>query len=528
VIKIHGCVSKHLSMIDTLKQRRLGRSAALQSRLDSLHDHAWMYVGFSAADLEGDASYLGLVEGARRAPGAVYVAWPGNPPKPEPRLSRGATLLMDAYRERGFVIASEVAEFVDGVSMTLGASRSHDSASSGSNGSHQVEAALMRWASELTPASAALCLASVLEAVGEAEAGVRVLDRFVRHELIGIDREGPDYRALQFHYGRMGAALGRFVAVRDLNGAESNASVETVQSLYRLDRSELAFGARAQLSCVRLWMGDGAEAQTLARDVVRAGVKRGYWGPEHLRDSLPSLDAPRSVEDAIDGWLYVAKVAVVVLDPKLWEVVDATAEAVIERARSAGDPVRSARAAALYLLALSEASSDVPATSATFDADFREAERVGDGFACGLRALALGRWWVGTGGLERVTSGAIEARNAANHALAFLATAERALAAQGMDPWIVYAWIQRAKAFADLHRWDDAQDAMNAVTRADDRFPIFRSIAHEAVGQILTMRGAHDEANRSFLGAFESATESGLHARAQRFARRLGLMPDEE
>ena len=64
VIKIHGCVSAHLSMIDTLKQRRCGRSEHLIRLLDDLREGHWIYLGFSAADLEGDTHYLGLIEGA--------------------------------------------------------------------------------------------------------------------------------------------------------------------------------------------------------------------------------------------------------------------------------------------------------------------------------------------------------------------------------------------------------------------------------------------------------------------------------
>ena len=61
VLKVHGCVSDHLSMINTLKQRRLRHLTAC---IDSLQGGYWMYLGFSAADLESDKSYLGLVAGA--------------------------------------------------------------------------------------------------------------------------------------------------------------------------------------------------------------------------------------------------------------------------------------------------------------------------------------------------------------------------------------------------------------------------------------------------------------------------------
>ncbi len=79
VIKIHGCVCEALSMIDTLKQRRRGRSRAVDECLEPLYSGHWLYLGFSAADLETDRNYLGLVTGASRSSGSTYVVYPGHP-----------------------------------------------------------------------------------------------------------------------------------------------------------------------------------------------------------------------------------------------------------------------------------------------------------------------------------------------------------------------------------------------------------------------------------------------------------------
>ena len=99
IIKLHGCVSDHLSMIDTLKQRKLGRSNLIKECLQPLFDKYWIYLGFSAADLDGNPKYLGLQEGASKSLGSTYVSYPGNP-----TLSKGAELLMRAYGGRGDVI----------------------------------------------------------------------------------------------------------------------------------------------------------------------------------------------------------------------------------------------------------------------------------------------------------------------------------------------------------------------------------------------------------------------------------------
>ena len=105
VIKVHGSVSSADSMIDTWRQRRRGRSKALIDRLAPLHDAFWVFAGFSAADLDDDEGYLGLVAGAARSPGALYIAFPGSP-----ELGPGAQKLMGAYGERGSTAVVDVGE----------------------------------------------------------------------------------------------------------------------------------------------------------------------------------------------------------------------------------------------------------------------------------------------------------------------------------------------------------------------------------------------------------------------------------
>ena len=92
-------------------------------------------------------------------------------------------------------------------------------------------------------------------------------------------------------------------------------------------------------------------------------------------------------------------------------------------------------------------------------ADFDEATRVGDGFALGMRSLALGRWYVGAGGLTLAQNG--DPTAIAQQALAYLQQASRWFLNQGMDPWVLFSTVQQAKAYADLHRFDDAQEAMD-------------------------------------------------------------------
>ena len=493
VLKIHGCVSDHRSMIDTLKQRQRGRSQHLQACLDILQSGYWVYLGFSAADLETDPNYLGLVAGATNSAGATYVAYPDNP-----NLGRGATTLMNAYGDRAQVVQAYVAAYLGEVCQALGMPGPDEIPDAVALGPAQFQEKLEAWAAGLSAAATGLCLAAILEAIGQAEPAVRILDRLVRKELHD-QRDTADFHALQLHYGRLGAAWGRFVAVPDLVGAASNASVETAQSLLRLLDSQLGFAAAASLACLWLWLGEGQRATSLAVNLL-GGFLNGQWEGTQ----------PQSDEEAVDAWLSAAQVCIFNAHTQTISLVASTAGTAFAYARRSGDVVRTARVAALQGLAIAETPDDVPALLAEYEAHFEAAARVGDGFALGMRALALGRWHVGPGGLA--IASATDSETVAQKALIWLAEAIEYFHNQGMDPWISFAQVQRAKAYADLHQFDDVQVCINRAEEGADRFPILMSHVYEVTGQVHAMRG-NPAAAESFQAALEAAEASGLLAR---------------
>lgn len=475
VIKIHGSVSDHLSMIDTLKQRRRGRSAALQQCLEPLHAAHWIYAGFSAADLDGNPDYLGLRQGAKRSAGATYIAFPGSP---EP--GTGAKLLLAAYGERGRVVIADVALHLNAMS-----GNDVEIAASEALGPALVEAGLSRWADSLTISAAALCLGAILEAIGEAELGVRIMDRIVRREY--DERGTADYSAIQLHYGRLGAAWGRFVRVPDLSGNISNASVESMQSLFRIAEGALAFEARTWLIVALLWHDMPAEALRVAASMAE--------------------ETPPSHEAAVDSWLAIAQLAIVQSGESMLQSVLDTFPMTYANVMRSGDAVRLARAVAMRLFVLAETTNDVPQLAREFDDEFKEAARLGDGFALGMLALAIGRWYAGSG-------------RVAEQALAAVEQAMVWFKRQGMDPWFLFALFQRSKALADLGRFDDVTETMNAAFGMLDRFPVLASHYHETAGQLQAMVG-DESARDSFLAAIDAATSSGFAERAARLQRYL-------
>jgi hypothetical protein len=335
------------------------------------------------------------------------------------------------------------------------------------------------------------------------------MDRLVRKEVYD-ERDTQDFRLLQLHYGRLGAAFGRFIAVLDLSGGASNASVETVQSLLRVLDSEAGFAAATWLACMWLacmwlWLNDGREATRIASEIIN-GFSREIWGER----------SPRSDEEAVDAWISAAQVCILNGHPVTIGAVVDTYAAALDRAHRCGDVVRMARVAALYLLALAETSEDVPSLSERYAPDFAEAARVGDGFALSMRSLALGRWHMGIGGLALART--TDAASATQRALTHLQEAIALFHKQGMDPGVLFSSVQQAKVHADLHQFDEAHACLVGAAKGLKRFPIFASHVHEADGQLCAMLG-DPKAAESFRTAVRAAEESGLLARREMLQR---------
>jgi hypothetical protein len=492
LIKIHGCASAHLSMIDTLKQRQRGRSRYLQGCLDALGPDYWLYLGFSAADLESDDNYLGLIDRAKRSEGGTYLARPASH-----QLRKGAQMLMNAHGQRGSVEQASIEEYLPKLCGRLGAEMIADESAEDEAGLEQFRLKLKAWSDGLSPAAAGLCLAAIYEAVGNAEAAVRVLDRLVRKDI--DERDNADFRALQLHYGRLGAAWGRFISVPNLDGIASNPTTECEQSLMRILDSETGFAAASWLIDMFLWMGMGEYAQGYAADIMD-GFQTGEWGKR----------SPRSDEEVADAWISAAQFIALNENPEWAKFLHSTHELAIGRARAAGDVVRSARILALDLLALARTNLDVPALSMQYEPEFKQAIRIGDGFALGIRSLALGRWYVSGGGLELAAATA-KREEIAEQAMDSLNAALSFFDAQGMDPWSIYSIVQMAKALGDLQLFDQSYEYLEKIKEGLDRFPVLLAHTEEAVWQLCRMDGVPEvDAIQHLQNAIDSAEYTGM------------------
>ena len=185
LIKVHGSVERPETMVDTLRQRVLGRPKALEDALVRLFaKHSVLIVGFSGADLAYDPRYLGLREGAARSPSFTVVNRVGDSPRPS---------LVDLVAQAG-----PQARLVDGVlpkclvdlATALGGrsdfvSPRYDTEMEfpGLRQAGLPADVYFKWARHLSPVRAAVVLATIAEAAGSTDAAFQLLMRSMPYHL---------------------------------------------------------------------------------------------------------------------------------------------------------------------------------------------------------------------------------------------------------------------------------------------------------------------------------------------------------
>jgi hypothetical protein len=507
ILKVHGCASQPESMIDTLKQRKLGRSGAMERAIRRFENRYILFLGFSANDLAFDANYLGLRYLASSSPGAVYVAWPK-----APELSPGAKKLLSLFGDKGHVVHAETADLLAALCSAVNIDTAGTDIDARTQSGHaEFEAKLTAWADTLTLPAAGLCLSAIFEAAGHGERAARILDRMVRKLLFDSTKEDPDWHAVSFHNGRMGAALGRFTNVQDMGGAESNASEESFQSLLRAAAMDEHIGSAVHLGAGYLWKGRVSHALEEAKKAMYYLEVDRESNQFVLRATPKIPEEPHlrlSAEQAVDFWITATQVYSILHEPKHPAIVRAMAPHIVELALRAGDPVRAAKAAAFYHLM--SATVFYEPIDATHDAVLAEAGSIGDVAHRGVLKLAEGRFLVGHGGRDLVREGALKPAELGPQALAALEESIECLSATGMSSWELYAQIQRLKALTDLARFEEVSTGLDSLFESGERIPVLLPELQMTVGQVQRVCRQDDAARANFEDAVHNAELMGF------------------
>jgi hypothetical protein len=481
VIKIHGSVADHTSLIDTLKQRRRGRNADLQAAISLLLErHVWVFAGFSAADLEDDETYLQFIPKAATCPGLVYLQWPGS------RLRPGAEKLLAAYAGKCWRVEMAAGDYLATLAPALGAPPPPAAPAPPSDTALLVEDALKRWAAALHPAAVANCLAALAEANGDTQAAFKVLHRFWK-DVLPRDREGPCFEQFRYQHGRLGMGYGQMSLAQDL---DSDAGMESLQNLFR--RSDRGSGcAAAWAGLAFMWAGDLAHAAGAFDTAVKA---------------TESLLAPAHAEERLDIWLALAEWLYVLGEP---EHVFATLPARLDMAVAAGDLPRQARALAIGLVYQAEFTRDgyEPFAAANKDT-LKSAARLNDPWIEGLQLFARGRYHC--------------KRQEPALAVPALRQAIVHLSRAGRPPWAFLGWVEVTKSHIDEQKIDDAVTILNELTPLSERLPLLAIWRLETAGQLYRAVRNDGDARGAFAAAESQARQIGLTRRADLLRMYLG------
>ncbi len=471
ILKLHGCVQDHLSMIDTLKQRLLGRNDHLIQCVDKLlQAYLWLYVGFSAADLESDPGYLGLIAAADRSPGMVYVRWPG-----APELNPGATALIDAYANKEHVLVAESHALFSSLAHALELPWAPPP-DQDSDTKEVVAKSLSSWASRLSPANAIMCLAGVLEANGESKVAFEALHRLWNNRTSKLTQGDSNFDRFRLMHGRLGMGTGITSLVEDL---DANRGLESIQNLLRVaDKDPRAYA----------WAG---LAWAWAGNLERA--------LEILPGAEPVFTKETAPESKVDVWLALSEVLFLTADVERhiesWGSANAWAE-------QAGDLPRQARVVSFFLLMLSEFADNL------FDSFFAEyasdilqrSARLHDPTIEGFHNLARGRI-------------ATRRRDATAGAEA-LSLAIEEFARAGRSPWCTYTRIEYTKVLMDQRRFGESADLLDQIGETIDRHQVLLPWYEEARGQHHRLLNREDIACSAFKAAADYAEKIGSPRRA--------------
>ena len=301
VIKVHGSVEQPASMVDTLRQRVLGRPKSLEEALARLFGrHAVLLVGFSGADLAYDPQYLGLRNGASRSPSFTVVSRS----KPKPALEG----LLGATPERARGVRGDLPGCIVELARALG----HDEPLQGPGWDPEHETPGIRKAmlptnvrrslgNSISPVRAAVILARLVEIAGSTDAALQLLSGAMPHHGKKGLLADP---AMPEHIGLIAGHLIELGHI-DRNLSEGRFTSELAANVVlsikevRLTTESLAQAALACALC-----GDAVQSDAAGLQALRES--REQFKPTVRCDTICALARSWTVHERWDAPLIVA------------------------------------------------------------------------------------------------------------------------------------------------------------------------------------------------------------------------------
>jgi tetratricopeptide (TPR) repeat protein len=206
IIKVHGSVEDLESMVDTLRQRLMGRPEALERGLiELLKRHHVLFAGFSGADLAYDEGYLGLRAASEANRGFTCLLRPGDEP------TAGMASLKKAWGNNARYLKAELPGWLCGLLAALGVSEPTLAISSAPcDRIAALRTYADRWSYSLGHMLAVAIMAELLESSGRHELAYQLLVKTYNSAGEIRDPEAPGYARYNYQLGRRLLEQGNF------------------------------------------------------------------------------------------------------------------------------------------------------------------------------------------------------------------------------------------------------------------------------------------------------------------------------
>ena len=278
IIKIHGSIEDAPSLVDTLRQRLVGRPESLNAALQLLLRRSpWLYLGFSGADFGYDPHYLGVLDAAKRAKGFLFVHRPGRPLEP------GVAILIEAYgAAKATAVEAELPTWLfETFDLPAWTAPAAIAARSEAEATARVQERIRDWVGRLGPVSVVNIVCSMLKSAGLDHAAFWLLRKTFKSYRTPDDTETTAYQRYNYNYGvsLLEAGLIRNPIVREDSNllewktyADQNA-FEFLARSYKQGNLLAGGGQLASLLAYRGQVGDAIALATEVTDKAEAAVK---------------------------------------------------------------------------------------------------------------------------------------------------------------------------------------------------------------------------------------------------------------
>jgi SIR2-like domain len=261
IIKIHGSVEDPASLVDTLRQRVVGRPPALQTILDRLlREHIWVFLGFSGADFNYNHNYLNILNSAPEARGFCFVARDGD------KVEDGVERLSQAYGKKASIVRGYLAEWLRSTFALPAEGTLYASGIDQKDADRQVKRRIAQWVESLGSLSVVNILYSMLKSAGLENDAFWLMRRTFKIYRTPADTRSKSYSRYNYNYGLSLVEAGLFSG--DLDQADEDA----FQFLARGYDSGGILDAGARLGSIRAYRGQIDKARAMIAHVANIAL----------------------------------------------------------------------------------------------------------------------------------------------------------------------------------------------------------------------------------------------------------------